>query len=287
MAAGRQPLWRRVAPVLVSLALVAAVLATVDATSLLHRLATMGPGWLVAAAALGPAQVALGGWRWARVSRGLGLPLDNVPAIAEYALSTGLNQLLPSGVAGDAVRVWRQRHQHGLGLATHAAVVDRALGLATLLAVTTLSLPLWPAAGGMTRLVAVSVLVLGGGGLLISPVAGATRDLLRRDGLAQVGASLLLTVSFVVGFGLAGLAVGVPPDRWLLTGVPWLLLAMAVPLSFAGWGVREASAALVWPWLGRSPEEGVAVAAVYGLSVLLGALPGLLFWGWYHPEEAS
>ena len=276
------------APLLVSLGLVGVALASVDTRAVVDRLSALRPGWLLAAVALGPMQVALGGWRWARVARGLGIPLRTAPAIAEYGLSTGLNQVLPSGIAGDAVRVWRQRHHHGLVQATHAAVVDRALGLASLLGVTALSLPLWPAGeGALTRALAVVALAAVGAGGLLSPAGRATRALLRRDGWAQLGVSLALTASFVVGFGLSGLALGVPPGRWCLTGVPWLLLAMAVPLSFAGWGVREASAALVWPWLGRTPEEGVAVAAVYGLSVLLGALPGLVFWGWYRPEGAT
>jgi len=279
--------WRRVVPVLVSVGLVALVLTQVDAGAVVARLRGMGWGWMLAAAALGPLQVALGGWRWARVSRGLGVPLGTGSAIAEYGLSTGLNQVLPSGVAGDAVRVWRQRHE-GLAAAAHAAVVDRALGLATLVLLTAASLPLWPAgAGDGTRAVAVAVVLVGGAGLLASPVAAPTRRLLLADGPVQVALSVLLTISFVVGFGLAGQAVGVAPERWLLTAVPWLLLAMAVPLSFAGWGVREASAALVWPWLARSPEEGVAVAAAYGVSVLLGAMPGLLFWGWAQPSEAK
>lgn len=280
-----RPRWRKLLPLAVSLAVSVAVLASVDASAVVERLKGLGPGWLLAAAALGPLQVALGGWRWARVSRALGVPLDTRSAIAEYGLSTGLNQVLPSGVAGDAVRVWRQRG-HGLRAATHAAVVDRALGLGSLVLVTALSLPFWgDAPGTWSRVGAVVVVASLGFGLLVSPAGAATRGLLGEDGPMQVFLSGALTASFLLGFGLAGQAVGLAPGDWLLTAVPWLLLAMAVPLSFAGWGIREASAAMVWPWLARTPDEGVAVAAAYGVSVLIGALPGLLFWGWARPED--
>jgi uncharacterized membrane protein YbhN (UPF0104 family) len=201
---GGAPRWRRVVPVLVSIALVAVVLSLVDADAVAQRLRGMGWGWLLAAAALGPLQVALGGWRWARVSRGLGVPLATGPAIAEYGLSTGLNQVLPTGIAGDAVRVWRQRHE-GLAAAAHAAVVDRALGLASLVLLTAVSLSLWPPGpGGWTRGIGVSVVLVTGIGVLASPMGAPTRRLLRADGLFQVGLSVLLTLTFVLGFGLAG-----------------------------------------------------------------------------------
>ncbi|HRM70851.1 MAG TPA: lysylphosphatidylglycerol synthase domain-containing protein, partial [Thauera phenylacetica] len=58
--------------------------------------------------------------------------------------------------------------------------------------------------------------------------------------------------------------------------VPWVLLAMAIPLSVAGWGVREAAAALVWQAAGLEAAEGVAASVSYGVVVLLSTLPGAL-----------
>ena len=56
-----------------------------------------------------------------------------------------------------------------------------------------------------------------------------------------------------------------------------LLLAMAVPLTVAGWGVREGAAAVLWPLAGLPAEQGVALSVGYGLTVLLSSLPGSLF----------
>ena len=61
-----------------------------------------------------------------------------------------------------------------------------------------------------------------------------------------------------------------------MTAIPLILLAMALPISVGGWGLREAAAAAVLPPLGWSAEAAVATSALYGLSALLGASPGAL-----------
>ncbi len=67
------------------------------------------------------------------------------------------------------------------------------------------------------------------------------------------------------------------PAATLLALVPPVLVAMLVPLSVAGWGIREGTAALVWGLVGLPPAQGVAVSMAYGLLVLLASLPGLLW----------
>ena len=272
--------WLRPAlSVAVSLALLGGLAWRLDLAAIGGLLSSVSPAWLLVAALLGPPQIVLGGLRWARVSRALGLPLETGEAVAEYGVSTALNQLLPGGIAGDAVRVVRQRH-HGAVRATVAAVVDRALGLVVLTLVACGGLGLWAWQGPpppSSLVVGVCGLAVVGGGVAASPAGRPLRRALAADGLWLIAASVALVLSFVAGFAAASLAVGLTPSWGLLGVVPLVLLAMAIPLSFAGWGPRELSAGWLWPMLGASPEEGVAVAAAYGLSVLLGALPGL--WG--------
>ena len=56
-----------------------------------------------------------------------------------------------------------------------------------------------------------------------------------------------------------------------------LLISMVVPLTVAGWGVREGAAAALWPLAGLPAEQGVALSIGYGLIVLLSSLPGSVF----------
>jgi hypothetical protein len=260
---------RAAAAALVTALALAAVAAMVDRAALMERASALRWGWLLAASALGPLQLWLGARRWARVSALLGAPLGPGEALAEMGLSSALNQLLPGGIGGDLLRVGRQR-ERGWAVVVAAAVTDRAAGLGSLCAValaawawSRLAAP-WPlGVAAMASLAGIAGWAwwVGRGGPLRDPLV--------------VGLSATLTASFLLGFALAGLAVGVRPGPWVAEVAPWLLLVMALPLSFAGWGAREVAAMGLWP---HDAAEGVAVSAAYGLSVLLGALPGGLWW---------
>jgi hypothetical protein len=61
-----------------------------------------------------------------------------------------------------------------------------------------------------------------------------------------------------------------------------VLLAMAIPLNVAGWGPREGVAAWAFAAAGLGASQGVTTAVVYGVMVLVAALPGaaVLLVGW-------
>jgi len=56
-----------------------------------------------------------------------------------------------------------------------------------------------------------------------------------------------------------------------------LLLSMVIPLTVAGWGIREGAAAVLWPMVGLPAEQGVALSVGYGALVLVSSLPGVVF----------
>lgn len=92
----------------------------------------------------------------------------------------------------------------------------------------------------------------------------------------QMGSSLLVVASYVLVYLLGARALGVEtPAPLLLPLVAPVLLSMLVPLTLAGWGVREGAAALVWAGAGLPASEGVAISVAYGLIVLVSTLPGL------------
>jgi glycosyltransferase 2 family protein len=53
-----------------------------------------------------------------------------------------------------------------------------------------------------------------------------------------------------------------------------VLLAAALPTNIAGWGPREGAAAWAFSMAGLDAADGVAVAVVYGVLVLVASLPG-------------
>jgi len=92
----------------------------------------------------------------------------------------------------------------------------------------------------------------------------------------QLGSSLLVVASYLTVYLLGARALGIDtPTSLLLPLVAPVLMAMLIPLTMAGWGVREGGAALVWTAAGLPPSEGVAISVTYGLLVLVSTLPGL------------
>lgn len=268
------PRFRAALSILGTLGLLFLVGRRVDLWAVLERVRGAGLGWFVLAALLGPLQVMLGGLRWSWVDRALGGTLGSGQAVREYALSTLLNQVLPGGMAGDAVRVWRQRAHAGLGLALKAAVVDRWSGLWVLSLGALFGLLGF--APGLLELPVVVVAALALSAVLLLPVepGPSARRTLQVAGLPVTVGSVVLLGSFLLGFALVGFALGRGPGGWLFAGVPLLLLAMALPVSVGGWGLREASAVAVLPRFGWTEEDALALSALYGISVLVGALPG-------------
>jgi uncharacterized membrane protein YbhN (UPF0104 family) len=81
-----------------------------------------------------------------------------------------------------------------------------------------------------------------------------------------------------IGVYLSGAAaMGVDTPAWVLAPlVAPVLLSMLVPVTVAGWGLREGAAALLWSAVGLTAADGVALSVAYGLLVLGSTLPGAL-----------
>ena len=94
-------------------------------------------------------------------------------------------------------------------------------------------------------------------------------------GRALVVASLLIVASYVGVYLCCARMIGIDtPTASLAPLVPWVLLAMAIPLSMAGWGLREGAAAVLWAAAGLDVSQGVAISIAYGMVVLTSTLPG-------------
>ena len=255
----------------------------------------MDARWVGVALAVSLVQVTVSAWRWCFTAGRLGITLPFGDALREYYLAVFLNQIIPGGVVGDVSRAWRHArlqtdtHMDG-GSAVRAVVLERASGQIVMTMVAAASLALMPMALGTAWW-----LGAGGVGVLAVGLWFATRRLdlssrpwldlfwgdARRALLSREAAPMQLITSAVVvacyvgTYLVSARAIGIhTPFLTLVPLVAPVLVTMLVPVTIAGWGVREGAAALLWGGIGLAAIDGVAISLAYGLLVLLSTLPG-------------
>lgn len=237
------------------------------------------------------------------VARALGGPLDWRTSARAHFIGLWFNQVLPTSLGGDVVKIAILKSSIGLGLAARVAIIDRISGFMMLMFVLLIQLPFYAMyfegvnwVVGIGIISSVSILSV----LLISHLANVFRTRFNLPfgvrHLAQVMAdiwtfrkgrilwqqfwtSLIVHVNGIVTFGLIGLSLGLDVDLiGFFLVVPVVFLVALIPLSFAGWGVREAGAIWLFEAIAIPKESALAMSISFGLLLLLAGLPGLLVW---------
>lgn len=267
-------------------------------------------------------QAAVAGARTAWVMRLLGARCSIGRGFAVWMVGLLVSQSLITFIAGDAARLLQFiRLGYSRRTASSAVVLERALGLAVLLAIVLLCEPALFAhtsPGAVhTGLTILAIICAGGilafaasgflGGLqkllpmamrdhrLVEigiDVASAARHIGRswKLGVAIVVSSVLMQFCSVFAvFVLAravGVNVGLPATA--AVALPALLIA-TMPIALAGWGVREGAMIVGYGLFGVAPAPALAVSIAFGLAMLAASLPGALFirWGKEKPAAAS
>ena len=284
---------------LISLGFLGALAVWLDPMAIGQQVREVDPTWLAAALVLGTLQFLLSAERWRRTAARLDIPLGKRRALADYYVAGFANQVLPGGVVGDAGRAWRHSRTSGRpGPAVRAVILERASGQLVLLLALFATLgvtepgarllevfdtpagPGWMIVGLCVVLAAAGLFVASRGGRMRGWLASLRQDahralLTRGAWPGQLALSLAVLATYCGMFACAGRMIGAEaPAATLILIAPVVLLTMLLPISVAGWGVRETAAAGVWVALGWPAAEGVAVSVAYGALCLLTSLPG-------------
>ncbi|MFN8186639.1 MAG: lysylphosphatidylglycerol synthase transmembrane domain-containing protein [Gaiellales bacterium] len=253
-------------------------------------------------------------WRWQLLlaARGVHEPMSWLTSM--YFIGYAATQVLPTGIGGDAVRiVEHSRRRPGQGGEVAAAVLlERVIGAAGVLVM--VGIGLIAAIGrydDIRFLVTVELvsIVLVGAGLFLLFSTTARRHLrfmgpltakLRverharalyeamhayrqhpREVLVVLVVSVVLQFVRIISIWLCGLAVGI--DLSLLPYVilgPLLFLAMMVPFTINGLGVREAFFVAFLGRFGVDPDTAFAAGFLFYAVTIAAAVPGavLLLW---------
>jgi glycosyltransferase 2 family protein len=289
----------------VSAGLVWWLVGQVDMAPLAARFARLDPGWTLLAVLCLFAQFLVASQRWRLVTAAIGKALAARAALRFFMIGAFFNQTLPSSIGGDAFRLW-YAHRDGrpLGEAFSGVFVDRLSALFVILLAMAASLP-WlfallddPVArwsvtavlvGGLfafALLFALPLSLLGifGRWALTRPFVTVARDarralLGRRYGLRVGAASLLLLGLSAFALYLAGRAIDVDLGltACLLLTPPIVAIAV-LPISLAGWGLREGAVVVGFGFAGIAQADALAASLLFGLLLAVVSLPGGVLW---------
>ena len=249
----------------------------------------------------------IGGLRWWCVLRALDARPSLSDLVGLFWIGGLASQVLPSPL-GDAVRVTAAvRRGLPLALAATSTALERmgmVLVLALLVWITNLT-----SAGGALRTAAVAVselAVLGSVGalLLVCLAAPVMAHIFQRPALARIPGvraapalalavrswclsrwsplSLILAIAgnlnIVVAAMILGAALRLPLQPMdYMSVIPTALLAMVLPVSIAGWGVREGMFVALLGAHAIPAPAAVAYSVTLGLTLAASSLPGLIF----------
>jgi uncharacterized protein (TIRG00374 family) len=283
--------------ILISAALLGAVVVYVDVDELARALRDGQWGWFAAALALMALAALPGAARWRLILQKAEIEVSAIRAVKTFAASLFLNNVLPTSVGGDAARAWFVGRDSGrlLGAAL-ATLVDRATAVGCLfllawaaLAVDAEDVPevlagvlLWITVG-LAAVTAVAALAAVGIRPVIPRIPGRLATMIREAwatlrvwarSRSLIGWLLVLGLVYqvlaVLALIVVGRAVGVDLSFSLAAVTAAIVVvAMLIPISVGGLGVREGGFVLLLGEAGIDGAEATLVSLLSAAAILL------------------
>ena len=249
-------------------------------------------------------QLIFNSYRWLIISKVQSLNLSLLNSLRYIFIGHFFNQILPSSIGGDAVRIWLiSKDKNSIQNSTSSIFCDRITGLivSVLLPFFLSFLPFDSSKKISTLLTIPGYFVLIG--LIVFylfaskiaeklkkiPMAGELSLLItdahkifflrRQKTLAVFFLSLFIQVLnvFVIYSIARGLKIGTDL-RELFLLVPIIFIAPVLPISIAGWGVRESSMIFGLGLIGIAVSDSLTISIIYGILQILTATIGWYLW---------
>jgi uncharacterized membrane protein YbhN (UPF0104 family) len=243
--------------------------------------------------------------RWILLLRASGIAIPTADAVRLFLVSSFVGSFLPAGVGADAARAYGLTRANTAGSEAMASVVvDRLLGITSLVMMAFVGLVTWPTNQAPWTL----PLIVGAAALACIAVFRAddwmrwiiptrrhegflTRRVLRltdavgryrgrRSVLFHVLAwslavqLLRITQAYILGVGL-GMSV---PFTYYLLFMPLALLLLLLPISISGFGLPQGGIVWMLQPMGVPEATSFALSTLILLTGLAGNLPGLFLW---------
>jgi glycosyltransferase 2 family protein len=277
----------------------------VNVAALAERLGRLKPEWIALATLIVTTQVALLAVRWRAIAAACGANLPLMSALQFSFIGMFFNQVLPSTVGGDGARIWLfARQGAGWARATYSVLIDRIVGVSVLALLVVVCLP-WtlelipdPFARGILLLMGFGVIAATCVFALmetwfrnrfdrwrltrhLSAASRAAVDLCSSS--RSIGIVILCSVTIhlftVIAAWCCVKAIVAPVSfSQVLFLVPPVLLVVTIPISIAGWGVRESTMIVAFAYAGLAQSNGLTLSILFGIvSFVVGVMGGVVW----------
>lgn len=263
----------------------------------------MHSAWFAAAVAVLALQVGVAAQRWRGIASGCGVTMSAALALRFVFIGQFFSQTLPAAVGADGARIWYLGRSSGdWKSAAYSVVIDRSIGGLALGILVTAILPgafarihdpigrLSLALVGCACLAAfASVIAIGALPLLdrwpatrhartIALISGRLfRDI--RSARSIAFSSLVIHFLSILAVWCIAHALTAPLDAMdAIFLVPPVMLITMVPISVAGWGVRESAMVAALSYAGIGNSQGLLVSVLFGMGSLILGLIGGAVW---------
>jgi glycosyltransferase 2 family protein len=270
-----------------------------------ERLSRFELGWIALAVLLLGVETVLLAARWREITTVCGATLAFNSALQITFIATFFNQVLPSTVGGDGARIWLfARKGAGWAKATYSVLVDRVAGLVVLALIVIACLP-YTFTLIDDSIARVVLLVIGfgtiGGAAFVIVIGLQFREFFNRWMLTRhLSSALYLVAALCKSHRSATIVLACSVAIHLLTVaaawccvkavaapvsfaqvlflVPPVILISSMPVSIAGWGVRESSMIMAFAYAGLSQSDGLIVSILFGAANFVVGVVGGIIW---------
>lgn len=258
--------------------------------------------YIVLAILLQLASTTLAAYRWSLIMGALHFNETFSFYLASYFKGAFFNQALPGSIGGDAVRgLELGKLGYSKKEAFAGIFIDRIIGLAGLLLLNLVAnllsghiLPSW--LFHLINTISISGLIGFTVLILLRKVEWLHRYRLTRlfanlssrfrqvyankqAIVSQIALSVIIHFLSILSLYELACAVGMTlPLTVFLVAVPPVFLLTIIPISLAGWGVRESAMVGIFILIGASKEMILSVSILYGVMLIVSSLPGLFIW---------
>lgn len=291
--------WSWLVRVIITLVILTLIFRNIEFTSVKDIILQANVKLLIVAVLFQILSTLLAGYRWGQVMKKLKFGQRSDFYMRSYFKGSFFNQGLPTSIGGDAIRVIDvARNGHRKRDAFIGVFIDRVLGLVGLLSLNLVANYFLPELLPEKLFLMINIIVISGlfgficfiyihkikslykNRLLnyILRVSERLNQILHnaRAIFFHLIVGVLIHLFSIINIYLVGQSVGLEYDVLTMAViVPPVVLLTLIPVSLAGWGIREGAMIGLFGLIGAAQANVLSMSIIYGIILIIASLPGL------------